>query len=129
MAADLGTGTTMTFGTSAFAFELLDVSGSGNDTREAIQTSHMGTTGNHVFIPSDLADGGEFSVEGHYGGLVSPPSAGGTAVETITIAWGGTTDTWAFSGFMTEFSPSAPLEDKMTFSSTIKVAGVITKST
>ena len=127
MAADLGTATTVTFGTSAFAFELLDVSGSGNLSREAIDVTHMGSSSFRAFMPSDLKDGGEFSLQGHYGGLASPPVA--STGETITIAWGGTTDTWAFPGFMTEYTPGAPLEDKMTFSATIKVAGAITLST
>jgi hypothetical protein len=132
MAADLGTGTTVTFGTSSFSFDLLDVSGSGNDSREAIQTSHMGTTGYHSYIPGDLMDGGEFTVEGHFGAAEQPPTgngATGSTGETITFDWGGSGNTWAFTGFMTEFTPGATIEDRMTFSATIKVAGVITKST
>ncbi len=127
MAVDLGTGTTLTFGTSSFTIDVMSVDGSGNETREAIRTSHMGTTGTHTYTPSDIMDGGTFTVEGNFDGTQDPPTSG--AVETITIDWGGSGYTWAFDGFITEFSPSAPFEDKMSGSFTIQVAGAITKVT
>lgn len=127
MAIKTGFGTTITFGTSAFSFELTDVQGSDNDKREVIDSTHMGTSGGYVTKdPWDLRDGGSINVEGHFTGAQNPPS--GAAKETITVDWGGTAKTWAFTGFMRNFVPKAPLRDKMTFSAVLEVAGAITKT-
>jgi len=121
--ANTGNGTTITFGTSSFSANLLSVGGPGR-SRGSIETSHMGTTTSHTFIPDDLVDNGEVSLEFEFNGYDTPPING--AVETITIAWGGTGDTWAFSGFMTNYEPSAAMGDRMTATATLKVTGDIT---
>jgi hypothetical protein len=126
MACDLGTGTTITFGTSSFAFELLEVNESG-ESREAIDCTHMGTSATRAFVPGDLTDGGSITVRGHYTGAQDPPID--AAAETITIDWGGSGLTCAFSGFMTNFAAGAQIEEKMEFTAEIKVAGAITRTT
>ena len=121
--ANTGNGTTITFATSSFAANLLSVGGPGS-SRQSIETSHMGTTVNHTFIPDDLVDNGEVSIELEFDGYDSPPIA--ELVETVTINWGGTGDTYAFSGFMTNYEPTAPMGDRMTATATLKVTGAIT---
>lgn len=119
-----GTGTTVTFGTSGFSFSLLDISGPGL-SRDAVETSYMGTTTAKTFEPADLYDGGEFNVTGAYTGAVSPPIT--NAAETITIDWSGTGVGYksTFSGFMTAFEPQAAIDERMTFTATIKVTGAV----
>jgi len=120
---DISTGITITFSTGFFA-EILDVSPPGS-SRESIQTSHMGTTNNaHTFTPADLVDWGELSVEMAFAPATTPPIASAAEVIVITFPDSGAS-TWTFTGFMTGFEPSAPLEDRMTASATIKVTGAV----
>lgn len=118
---DIGTGTTITFATGFFA-EILDITGPGL-SRESIQTSHMGTTTAHTFLPGDLYDGGELTVELGLDVGQTPPIS--SVAESITITGPGG-DTIAFDGFMTGFEPRIPLEDRMTATATIKVTGTVT---
>lgn len=125
MATDIGTGTTVTFGTSSFTADLLSVSHSGI-AREAIQTSHMGTTSDHTFMPTDLVDNGELTLEIAFVATLTPPILTNGAAETITVAYAGSATTWSFSAFQTGFEITAPLEDKMTATVTLKVTGAVT---
>ena len=132
---DNGTGTLITFGTSAFTSELLGVEGSGI-SRPSIDTSHMGTAapGNNVIanrtsIPGDLTDPGSINIELHFDPDQEPPID--QVSETITItfplaAGDSTAAKWAATGYMTDFSFGAQMEDKMTATATIKWSGNIT---
>lgn len=117
----IGTGTAITFSSGFFA-EILDVSGP-SVTREAINNSHMGTTIAHVFLPTDLVDWGELTVELAFDPTTAPPIK--SAAETVVVTWPDAT-TWTFDGFMTGFEPSGVFEDRMTASATIKVTGDLT---
>jgi len=119
----VGTGITITFASSFFA-EILEVNGP-NASRISIPTSHMGTTVAHTFTPGDLVDWGEVSVSVAFRPGTRPPI--GSNPETITITYPDSgAATWAFSGFMTGFSPKGPLEDRMTADCTIKCTGDVT---
>lgn len=121
--AVVGTGITITFSSSFFA-EILEVTGP-SASRVSIQTSHMGTVGNHTFTPGDLVDWGELSVSIAFNPVTDPPI--GSAPETVTITWPNSgTATWAFTGFMIGFTPKGPLEDRCTADCTIKVSGDVT---
>lgn len=134
-AVDIGTGTTIAFGTSGFSAQVLDVSGPGL-ARESIETSHMGTSGpgagqvgSKTFMPADLVDPGELSFEIHFNPDTVPPIH--EAAETITVTFpipAGLTNgaTWVATGFVTSYEPSSPLEDKMVASITVKLSGQIT---
>lgn len=126
-APDHGIGTTITFGTSAFSANLVSVDGP-SQSRAATETTHMGTTGEKTYIPFDLVDSGTTTIEIQYDGTLVVPID--QAAETITIDWGGVGvgHQTAFSGFITEFSPSATVEDLMTASITIQATGAITIS-
>lgn len=125
MATNIGTGTTVTFGTTGFSFDLLNVDHDGI-AREAINTSHMGTVGSHTFMPVDLVDPGELQIEGAFIGNLDPPIDQPAEVITIDWAGAGAGHRWSASGFMTNFSITGPLEEKMTFSATLKLSGPIT---
>jgi hypothetical protein len=119
---DIGTGITIDFGTTGFDGEILDVAGP-ESTREAVDVSHQGTVGGRRFIPGDLIDNGEATFDVHFNPDTDYPID--TVPEVITITWPAGA-IWAFNAFMTVHGPSAPLEDKMIASVTLKVDGDIT---
>lgn len=126
--SDIGTGVTITFGTSSFAARVASISIDGM-SREAIETSHLATTvdamGGRTYIPGDLVGAGTLTLEIHFDPTLTPPI--GAAAESITITFVNTeASTWQFSGFATAFSASIPLEDLMTGSLTVQITGKIT---
>lgn len=122
----VATGATITFSTGFFA-EINNISWSGY-SREAIETSHMGTTTAKTFIPALLADPGELVVDLNLDQDAKPPLNAAAETVTVTIPAGETTSqpTWAASGFMTNFEWTGPHEDKLTATATIKFTGDIT---
>jgi len=125
--ADIGTGITIAFGTSSFTAEILDVN-PVDASRGSVNVSHQGTTTAHVFTPTDLIDWGDLSFTMQFDADDEPPLD--QAAETITITFPvkslATGATIAGTGFMTGFSVTAALEDKMTAEATIKWSGDLT---
>lgn len=119
--AMVGTGTTIVFGTSGFTAEILSVN--GNDVSiNAIDASHMGSSGSREKIFGTLVDEGEVEFEFAFDPDSQPPI--GEAAETITITFpvpeGGSTGAKvAGTGKITKWSWSDPLEEKMTAQATI----------
>jgi hypothetical protein len=114
-------GTTITFGTSAFAANVLDITMPAAD-RPALDTTHMGTAAGaehtnaswRTYIPSDVGSWSGCRVSMHYDPDLLPPID--EAAETITIqfqpAVGQSTGaSVAFTGFMTTYSGNASLDD------------------
>jgi hypothetical protein len=122
-----GTGTTVTFGTSTFAAQLIDVSADGR-TRDALKSTHMGTTGSHTYIPADLVEGGEFSMTYFFNGTDATATLLGAAAETVTIAWI-TGVSWAASCFCIDIGASSKIGETMQQTVKMKVAGAITEDT
>lgn len=120
--AVIGTGLSFTFaGTTTMA--ILSVDGP-NLTRASIEASKMGTTGGyHEFLPGSLVDPGEITVEFEYTGDL-PLAAMTAAASTLTVTYSNA-EVITGAAFMTGFSPSAPLEDKMTATGTFKFTGTI----
>lgn len=113
--ADVGTGTTIAFGTSLFTAQITAVNGSGV-TRVALQTSHMGTTTGHTKIPGDLHDPGTVTLSILWDPSVAsdiPPINGAAETVTITLANAGVS-TLIGSAFVTGFNFVVPLEELMT---------------
>ena len=124
MATD-GHGTTITFGTSAFTANLIDVSGPAIERAE-IGATHMGSTDAMEFIPSALYDPGGVDVTFEHDPALTPPVQSQTATETITINWAGSASTYIFSGWMSNYTPTAVSGDRMTATATIRATGTIT---
>lgn len=120
----VSTGITMSWATSHFSCEVTNFDPPGSK-REKIDTSNMSTTVAKVNIPGSLVEHQDFSFDGHYNPDMSPPI--GLAAETITLTFPSGA-TWAWSGYMIEHQPKAPLEGKMTFSAKVAVSGPITKT-
>lgn len=122
MPGDLGFGIAITFQTGFFA-EIRNVDGPSM-SRDAVETSHATTTdGRRTFVPSDLIDLGEVEVDLIFDPDEEPPID--AAAETVTITYPNGA-TWAFSGFLTNFTPTAPYDDLMTASATLKCTGDLT---
>jgi hypothetical protein len=134
-AVNVGTGTTVTFGTSGYSANLENVDWSGID-REAFPTTHMGTTqaganqfGGKTFLPSKFADPGEITLEVQFNPQTNPPVHG--VAETITVTWpqvtgDSTAASWACSGFVRSFRVSDPHDGKMMATIVAKLTGVAT---
>jgi len=119
---DISVGWTITFGTSAFSAQIVDVKPPAL-TREKEDTSHQGTTTARTSIPVDLRDNGDMSMLIHYRPGVEPPI--NEDPETITMAAPSGT-TLAFTGYAVEFDPQeATLNQKMTARLTVAVSGTI----
>ena len=119
---DISTGFSITFGTSGFTAEIVDVTPPAVE-REAIDVSHQGTTDRMAFLPSDLADSGELEFTIHFNPDTDPPIDADPEQVTIDFPSGAK---WAFTGFMTTYQPSAPLGEKMTATVRVKGSGDIT---
>ena len=119
-AAQDGHGLTLAF--AGFVYNILSVGGP-NMSRESIETTHMGTDTWKTFIPADLIDGGELTVELQYDTSSVPPIDG--PVQEMTITWGNSeADELVFMAFMTGFSPSGGESGAiMKASATFKVTG------
>lgn len=132
---DIGTGTSIGFGTSGFDAEVTAIK-HGGISRNIVETSHLGTPsaqadtiGSKTFLAGKLSDPGEITIEGHHDADLLPPIE--ADAETITITFPKASDeatatTWSFLGQMTSYEYNAPLEDKITFSATVKAVGPIT---
>ena len=117
-APQVSTGISFTFATSGFTANFIDVT-PPNKSREALNVSHMLTTGYHKYIAAKLIEGGSLSATIQYDAGQEPPLDEDPEVITITYADGSTED---FVGFMTAESPAAALETVMTADVTFKVA-------
>lgn len=118
-AAD-GHGLTMTF--SGFSANIISLSGP-NLARESIEKTHMGTVDWKEFMPADLADAGEVTVECEFAPDALPPILGATGA--LAITWGSTeADVWTCDAFMTGFQVNAgETGARMTASATFKLTG------
>lgn len=119
---DVATGTTVTFGTSGFSCEILDITRVFSYSRGSIDTTHQGTTTARTFMPTDLYDGGEMDFAFHFDAAQAPPISAAEEVITIALPSGQGVD---FTAFLTGYEAGAPLEDKMTGTATLKISGVI----
>lgn len=124
--ADVGTGTTLGWGTTTGlnAMEVTSIEHSGT-ARESRDVSHLSTAGGRTFISGDLYDPGELSVEGFLGPTLGDTFPIGSAKETFTVTFPDGT-TFAASGFLMEYGWNVPLDEEMTFSMTIKLSDEIT---
>jgi len=126
--SDLGTGTTIAFGTSAFTAEILGIKSSGI-TRDSYETSDMATTGSKTKSPKKLVDEGSIDIEFAFDPDAQPPINGPTETVTITFPLPDgmvSAATLVGSGFITSFEWGSELEEKMMASATLTWAAAPT---
>tara|TARA_Y100000593_G_C4310742_1_gene338217 strand:+ start:2255 stop:2632 length:378 start_codon:yes stop_codon:yes gene_type:complete len=124
--AATGNGSSITLAGGAVG-TVTGLSGIGG-TRDSIDTSNLATTGGRTFIPGDLVDYGELSVEGHWNGTAPQITGSSTGAYSISIGTTAGAKTWAGSGFITSWQTDTPLDDLVSFSLTIKATGTWTLS-
>lgn len=133
MANDIGQGTYVTFGSivgsAATCYKVNNVS-LGGVSRDVVDASHLLTTGGKQFLASEYYDPGELSLEIHHDPSLNPvnllTNVGTAQVVNIYFANGGTsTALWSAYGFASAFEASAPKDDMMTGTLTIKLSGNI----
>lgn len=131
MAHDIGQGTYVTFGTivgnAATHYKVNSVS-LGGVSRDVVDASHLLTSGGKEFIASEYYDPGELSLEIHHDPSLNPvallTNVSTAQVCTIVFANGGTsTLQWSAYGFASAFEASAPKDDMMTGTLTVKLSG------
>ena len=122
-AVDISHGITIDFTTSNFSAQITNINPPGS-SREALDTSHQESDPAREFIPEALFDNGELTFTCHYNPDTAPPI--GADPETIIITFTRTGANWSFTGFMTNYQPSAPHNGLMTAEVTVKVSGEIT---
>lgn len=107
--ADLGNGATATFGTSGFSFAIESIS-FGQKTREKIEKSHLGTTGEKEYTFNDLQDAADVTFRYQFDATAGVVNTNATP-ETVTVTWpihtsGNTTNaTYAGTGAITAVTP------------------------
>lgn len=139
---NIGTRAFLTFGTSAYedTFEITSIRFSGME-RAAIDASHMGCAdpgaaviGNRIFIPGELINPGQLTVEGNFNANVVPPffgtpGTGTTAVFLLTVnipmGSGATQCKWEGSAFLVSMDAEIPMEEMMTATLTFQFTGAI----
>ena len=119
-------GGTLTGTTKGAIADIIDLKLPNFNGKE-IETTTMASTA-QTFIPPVNFDNGHIELDI----LFNPDISWTNAVDVWTISFpkspagAATPATWAFSGFMVEYAPKAPLKDKMTATIKIKVSGAIT---
>ncbi len=129
--------TTISMGGTVIA-EVMSIN--GNITRDVVDVSHLESLARE--FAASITDNGEVTIEGNF----LPDDAAQTALTddlatqsaTLNAAGGkaefvitwptqtvASTTTWTFDGVVTSFDPGGSLGDKLAFTATIKVDGVI----
>ena len=135
MATGNPTGTTITFGTSSFSANIIDVIDWGGIERAVIETTHFGSTqpssarqiGGRTFIPGKLADPGELTLKIQYDPTLDIPLGSTDTAETVTITApsGMASNTISGSGFMRSARIGLPLEGLATATVVVKWTGIV----
>lgn len=124
--ADTGHGATLAMTTSSFTAQYREMGGASS-SREAIDTSHLGTTTGRTFIPGDLVDNGEVEATILYDPDVQPPFNAAPEMMTLTYpvpAGGLSGATEVFTGFITDWTkPTLVTDGLMESTITIKISG------
>lgn len=137
MAAKIGTGTTITFGTSGFTAEIVGISIDGVK-RESIDITHLATpvagageVGSREKIPGKHVDPGQLKLTCHYDPNTEPPIQGAKEEVTVTYPLEEgelTAATEQGDAFVVDVGVEVPLEDKMTRQITIERSGPWTRT-
>jgi hypothetical protein len=135
-AVNLGTGTTITFGTSGFSAELVAITNWSGIATSVVDTTPLSITpapagqiGNKRFLAAHAVDPGTLECVFHFNPDLTPPI--GQAAELITISWplvpgDATSAYWTCMGQMITYEiRGIELDTKMECSCSIKLTGSI----
>lgn len=128
-----GNGMTVDFATSGFSADITSVSWDG-ETRDDIDTSHLLTADYRTFDAGVLSDGGTVTLEVHFDptDIAGVPYRGAEEVVTITYPNSTTnatgTATVAFPAYLNSYSDTGSVNELMTATIVLKVAGTPTRT-
>ena len=131
--ADTGNSATIAFATTAFTASWTEFD-LGNETLDALESSHLATTNYKTFVPSDLKDGGTITGTFFWDQSFSTFPSTGTA-ETVTVTFPlksgeSTAATFAATGFISDIKrPTVVNGDLMMGELTVQLDGVTTEPT
>ena len=104
---DTGHGASITFGTTSWSGKITGIPTNLSKTVPRVDISYLGTSGQREYMPGDLEDLGEITLDVAFESKTGLPATG-TGSETITITWplapgggGVTAATLAGTGFIT----------------------------
>lgn len=128
-AVKLGLGTLLKRGSTAIP-ELTNVA--INPARDSIDvTNHDSTAPAKEFI-AGLLDGGTVTFDGNFLPgtanqklLTTDLLASSSTTQSWSIVWIDGPTTWSFSAFVMSFQPTGTVANKLTFSGSLKVTGII----
>lgn len=134
---DLGTGTSISFGTSGYSAILRAITGWTGISREVVdftplnvQPAPAGKIGNRVYKAAKAVDPGTIECEFFFDPNQTPPVDGDPETITVTfpiVTGDNTAAYWQATGQMTSFEVSGiELDQPMVARSTIKITGNIT---
>lgn len=127
--ADVGTGTTVAFGTSTtFDCQVTGIRINGEEVA-VIDITHMGTTGTRSKMFGDLLENVTVDVDIHFDPSETVPTkTSQTVTFTFPVPTGSTNGaTLAGTGGVVSHSADIPLEDKMTGSYRVQFTGAATR--
>lgn len=130
MPVDVGQGSSISFGTTlsgSAGYKLTNISWSGA-SRNVADASHMLTVGGKEYLSSQIYDPGELTAEILFDPAIKPwadfTNVSSTQAVVVAFANGGTnTAAWSCYGYISGFEASAPVDDMMTGTVTIKLHG------
>ena len=122
--ADVGTGATFALANAPVGFfgEILSLEHTGAE-RPAIDITTLATTGGRDYMAGDLVDWGSVDMELLLDETALPPMLTAAGACSITFPGG---SSWAWTGFATSWESSAPLEERMTGTISVKLTGDLT---
>lgn len=137
MAVVVGTGTSINFGTSGFAAELVGIPTMGGIERTAIETTPLDVTdpgagklGNRTYLPSSAVGPITMEVRFNFDPDLTPPMHANAETITVTFplpAGQATAATWAGSGFLTSYNiEGIVLDGKVEAVGAIQITGALT---
>jgi len=127
-AAVSGYGVAITFGGDAVGETT--IAGPENSRDQLDATTNSSASAAREFIPG-LKDGGEVTLEGNWvpadvGQVALLASYNNGTTAACVITYPSATGTCSFNGFVSNWTINPPHDEKLTFSSTIKVTGPVT---
>lgn len=136
MARDIGQGTYVIFGNvvgSAATHYKLNSVQLGGVSRDVVDASHMLTSGGKEYLASEFYDPGEVTMEIHHDPALNPINlltnvSTAQACSIIYANGGSATALWSAYGFAQSFEATAPKDDMMTGTLTVKLSGSISIS-
>lgn len=125
-APQIGTGTTITFGTTNFVANIVSAD-VGEVKRDSKDSTYLGTTTAKTYIPVTLYDSGELGFKAQFDAANGTNVPIAHAAETITIAFAGGHSV-AGTGFMTGYKITVQTEDIIMADFKVKFSGALTWS-